>query len=150
MRATLTMAAAALALAACTSTNTIDGHQLRGTAEPPQVSVVTGLHADAPQWFKDRWRRYLELWDGSYAVLAADRNGRGTGYVYCDPGAGGLCDSHHRWSAAFKDVYYKRGALKYCVQDVRNNFPASKPDCALYAIGDKIVWEGRMPWEYVP
>ena len=138
----------ALLAAACTTTGEVEGHRVRGTAEPPtQVTVATNLHADAPQWFKDRWQRYLELWDGSYAVLAADRNGRGTGYVYCDPGAGGLCDSHHRWSAAFKDVYYKRGALKYCVQDVRNNFPAFKPDCALYAIGDKIVWKGPLPWE---
>lgn len=102
MKAALTIIGAiTLVLAACTTSNTIDGHQVHGTAEAP-VLVATDLHASAPQWFKDRWRRYLEVSDGSYAVLAADRNGRGTGYVYCDPGSGGLCDSHRRWTAAFK------------------------------------------------
>ena len=105
------------------------------------------LHARAPQWFRDRWRQYLKIADGGYAVLAADRNGRGTGYVYCDPGSGALCDSHHRWTAAFKDANYKYPALRYCFNDVRNNYPAEKPDCAVYAIKDAIVWEGAMPWE---
>lgn len=149
MKAALTIiGAATLALGACTSTSTIDGHQVQGTAEvPAQRTVATDLHASAPQWFKDRWRRYIEIADGSYAVLAADRNGRGTGYVYCDPGSGGLCDSHHRWSAAFKDANYKYPALRYCANDVRNNYPAAKPDCAIYAITNKIVWTGPLPWE---
>ena len=36
-----------------------------------------------------------------------------------------------------------RRALDFCMQDVRNNFPALKPDCALYAIEEKIVWQER-------
>ena len=138
---------AILLLAACTTSNTMEGHQVRGTAEAPQRALATDLHASAPQWFKDRWRQYLRAADGGYAVLAADRNGRGTGYVYCDPGAGGLCDNHRSWNAAFKDTNYKYPALRYCANDVRSNYPAERPDCAVYAIQDKIVWTGPMPWE---
>ena len=138
---------AALVVTACTTTGEMEGQRIRGTASPPtQEAFATDLHADAPQWFKETWRRYLELSDGNYGVMAADRNGRGAGYVYCDPGSGGLCKSHHKWSATFKDVNYKRRALNFCVQHVRENYPALKPDCALYAITDKIVWKGPMPW----
>ena len=141
---------AALVVTGCTTTGEMEGHRIRGTATPPmQVAVATDLHADAPQWFKDRWRHYLETSDGNYAVLALDRNARGAGFVYCDPAAGGLCKNHRSWSAAFKDVNYKHRARNICVQDVRNNYPALKPDCAIYAIQDKIVWKGPMPWSVV-
>ena len=137
-----------LVLAACTSTGEIEGHQIRGTAVlQPKVVIATDLHADAPQWFKDRWRQYLERSDGNYAVLAADRNSRGTGFVYCDPAAGGLCKNHQSWSQAFKDVNYKNRAINICKQDVRNDYPAFKPECAIYAIVEKIVWKGPMPWD---
>ncbi len=137
----------ALLATACTTTGEVEGHRVRGTAEPPtQVTVATNLHADAPQWFKVTWRRYLELADGNYGVMAADRNGRGAGSVYCGQGYGGLCRNHHSWSKAFKDIYYSR-ALNNCTEHVRINFPALKPDCAIYAIQDKIVWKGKMPWK---
>ena len=142
-------AAAMLVLASCVSSNTIEGHQVRGTAEvPAKQTVKTDLHASAPQWFKDHWQRYLRDADGNYAVFAADRNGRGTGYIYCAPGYGIRCSgSGAGWTSAFKDTEYKYPAVRRCEQIVRRDFPALKPDCAIYAIKDTIVWKGRMPWE---
>ena len=147
MKAAIFVGAALLALAACTTTGEIEGHKVRGTAPQMQATITTDLHADAPQWFKDRWQHYLGTADGNYAVLAADRNGRGTGYVYCSPGYGGLCRGDAGWNQAFKDANYKYPALRYCAQDVKNNFPAARPDCAIYAIKDKIVWKGKLPWK---
>lgn len=147
MKAAIIVGAALLALAACTTTGEIEGHKVRGTVPQEQATTTTDLHAEAPQWFKDRWQNYLRIADGNYAVLAVDRNSRGTGYVYCAPGYGGLCRGNAGWTQAFKDTNYKYPALRYCAQDVKNNFPAEKPDCAIYAIKDKIVWQGNLPWE---
>lgn len=177
--------AAALALAACTTSNTIDGHQVRGTASPetpvekaarefneqvgaivaeaygddPQVQAEIrklreertaagenpgNLHVGAPQWFRDGWRRYLNDADGRYAVLAVDRNARGWGYVYCrGAGCHRLEGAQHK---SWKDTEYKHKALESCRGNVREYAPAHRPDCQIYAIKDKIVWEGKMPW----
>ena len=144
MRTAIVMGVAALALAACTTSNTIDGHQVRATAEPP-VEIVSDnyLHRGAPQWFKDYWARYLRQAEG-YGVLAVDRNGRGAMYVYCMQS----CQNANLASARGSiDVNYKHRALKDCAEYVRQEYPAEKPACEIYAIKDKIVWKGRMPWE---
>ena len=71
----------AMLTAACASTGEIDGHRIRCTAAPPveQPTFADDLHQNAPAWFIDWWRRYLDHADGRYAVLAVDRNGRGWG-----------------------------------------------------------------------
>lgn len=176
---------AAVTLAACTTSNTIDGHQIRGTATPetpveqaarefwedvgrdvadaygddPQVQAAIkarqaerrvtedsrDLHRHAPAWMRERWAEYLELAAGSYAVLALDRNGNGVGVTYCRGSkCGGPMTSTGR---SWRDVHYKHGALDNCRESVRNFAPAERPDCAIYAVKDKIVWKGRMPWE---
>lgn len=137
----------AMLVAACVSTGEIDGHRIRGTAAPPveQPMVANDLHQDAPAWFIDGWHRYLDDADGRYAVLAVDRNGRGWGYVYCASGGCQTLDGAQNKS--WKDLKYHHGALDFCRKNVRENFPAYKPNCAIYAIKDKIVWEGRFPWE---
>ena len=181
----ISVLAAAVALAACTPPNTIDGHQVRGTAAPetpveqsarefneqvgtiiaeaygddPQVQAKIrklraelaasenpgNLHAGAPQWFRDGWRRYLNDADGRYAVLAVDRNARGWGYVYCrGAGCHQLEGARNR---SWKDVEYTNRALESCRENVREYSLAHRPECAIYAIKDKIVWEGPMPWE---
>ena len=148
MRRTLIMAAAALALAACTTSNTIEGQRVRAVAETvtERVEVTGGLHDRAPTWFKNYWREYLARAAGGYATMAVDRKARGLFYVYCSDGG---CSQmrHDASSRSFIDVNYKHGALKGCRENVRHNHPAEKPDCAIYAINNKIVWKGRMPWE---
>ena len=99
-----------------------------------------------PAWFKEYWRGYLRQAEGGYAVLALDRNGRGAFYVYC--GAGPACQTLNLGGAkTFSDVHYKHEALKRCHGQVRKQYPAVKPDCAIYAIKNKIVWQGKLPWE---
>ena len=145
MRAAIVIGVAGFALAACTTSNTIDGHQVRGTAEAPVQAAATDLHADAPQWFRDGWRSYLNDADGRYAVLAVDRNARGWGYVYCNS-----ADCHRLEGASnkfWKDTQYTHKALDLCRGNVREYQPAHRADCAIYAIKDKIVWEGKMPWQ---
>lgn len=144
---TAVLGAALLATACVTTTGEIEGHKVRGTAEPTvyQLTVADGLHAHAPQWFKDGWSRYLRDADGRYAVLAVDRNARGWGYVYCR-----AADCHALEGAghqSHKDLRYKHKALDLCRGNVREYQPAHRPNCAIYAIKDKIVWEGKMPWE---
>ena len=112
-----------------------------------QNPAFNDLHACAPPQVKNLWNRYLAHADGRYAVLAMDRNMRGAGYVYC---TGHMCYAvEHRISniSPPKDVTYTLGALENCRKNVRENHPVMKPDCAIYAIKDKIVWRGRMPWE---
>ena len=100
---------------------------------------------NAPRWFKDGWRNYMEhLEQGGFAILAMDKNALGWGYVYC---LGGGCNSNILPQArSFIEVNYKHGALKYCRENVRSQHPAAKPDCAIFAINDEIVWQGPMPW----
>ena len=138
----------AMLVTACVSTGEIEGHKVRATAQNSVVQTTvtdTGIHAGAPQWFRDYFGEYLARVPGSYVVMAIDRKLRGAFYVYC---AGGGCHElitgQHR---SFKDVQYKHRALEGCREQVRREFPAEKPACAIYAIRDKIVWEGLMPWE---
>ena len=142
------LAVASLA-AACVNTGEIEGHKIRATDATTitQTTVThTGIHADAPQWFKDYWVEFLDHGQAGYAVMAVDRRLRGASYVYCRSGG---CQqlrgagAHKGW----KDVNYKHGALKGCRENVRENYPAAKPACAIYAISDKIVWKGPLPWE---
>lgn len=180
MRTAIIIGAALLA-AACTTSNTIDGHQVRGTAAPetpvtqaarefnehwaeiigpmvkddPQVQAAIAelraaenpadLHSRAPRWFRDGWNRYLRDADGRYAVLAVDRNARGWGYVFCRAADCHLLEGNQHRS--HKDLRYRRAALELCRKNVREHQPAHRPDCAVYAIKDKIVWKGPMPWE---
>ena len=178
-------AAVMLALSACTTKNTIDGHQVRGTApletpvekaarefdehvgkivadaygDDPKIQAEVkklrakrastedpgNLHRDAPGWMHSWWEKYLGHAAGGYAVFALDRNGHGAGYMYC---RGSHCQGPlDPGSKSWRDVNYKHGALKLCKQHVRENFPAERPRCAIYAIKDRIVWKGRMPWE---
>ena len=55
-----------------------------------------------------------------------------------------LSPSMHK---SWKDVHYKHWTLKQCRELVRKHCPGRKPDCAIYAIRDKIVWKGALPWE---
>ena len=137
----------ALLATACVSTGEIDGHRIRGTAEPTVRLLTTadGLQAHAPQWFKDGWVRYLGDAQGRYAVLAVDRNGIGWGYVYCQSIGCHLLEGAQNKS--WKDLRYKSKALELCRKNVREYYPARRPECEIYAIKDKIVWEGALPWE---
>ena len=99
-----------------------------------------------PQWFKDFWREYLGHAESAYAVMAVDRNLCGAQYRYCaGSGCGQMLNpSMHR---SFKDVHYKHWTLSQCREVARKHCPDKKPECAMYAIRDKIVWEGPMPWQ---
>ncbi|MDE0387446.1 MAG: hypothetical protein OXI75_01995 [Rhodospirillales bacterium] len=44
------------------------------------------------------------------------------------------------------DVHYTYRALERCREAVAEAHPADRPDCALYAIKDKIIWQGPLPW----
>lgn len=151
MRASIVAAAGAVAiltLAACTTSNTVEGQRVRAVAETvtERVEVSGGFHARAPQWFKDYWRAYLAHAEGGYATMAVDRNARGAFYVYCGPGGGCAQMRNNASTRSFTDVSYKHRALKECRAHVRREFPTVKPECAIYAINNKIVWKGRLPW----
>ena len=138
----------ALLAAACVSTGEVDGYKIRakGATTVTQTRVThTGIHASAPRWFKDGWRHYLTTANDRYAVLAVDRNARGWGFVYCRASDCYLLEGagHESW----KDVRYKHKALNLCRENVKEYYPAYRPKCAIYAIGDKIVWKGPLPWE---
>lgn len=140
-RATLIAALAAVALAACTPITHVEGHKIRATA-----ASAGALHAGAPDWFRAWWSDYLRhARPGGYAVLALDRNGRGGWYVYCATGGCHVLD--HPSARPVRDVHYTYKALERCRGAVAEAHPADRPDCALYAIKDKIVWQGALPWE---
>ena len=140
LRAALIVALAAAALAACTPPTHVEGHKIRATAATADV-----LHEGAPAWFTEWWGDYLHRARGGHAVLALDRNGRGGWYVYCGTGGCHLLDDI--WAGPIKDVHYEHRALKLCRAGVAKAHPAARPACALYAIKDKIVWRGPLPWE---
>ena len=148
MRATFIMGAALLlVLAACETGTQIEGHKIRATAGAvtKTVAVSDGVHEHAPAWFKGEWREYLRRIEGSYGVLALDTQARGSWYIYCNEGP--ACRTLDLGSAkSFSEVNYKHGALKGCRARVRRNHPTVVPDCSIYAIKDKIVWQGPMPW----
>ena len=140
LRAAPIVALAAAALAACTPPTHIEGHKIRATA-----ASAPALHEEAPARFTNWWGDYLRRAQGGYAVLALDRNGRGGWYVYCGTGGCHLLD--HIRAGPIKDVQYEHRALRLCRAGVAKAHPAARPDCALYAIEDKIVWQGPLPWE---
>ena len=140
------IALALAALAACTAPTHVESLQIRADAGSAggQAALAQGLHAGAPAWFSPWWHDYLHRAQAGYAVLALDRNGRGGWYVYCATAGCHLLD--HPWSRSIKDVYYKHRALERCRARIAHVHPAARPACALYAIRDKIVWQGRPPW----
>ena len=140
LRAALIVALAAAALAACAPPTHVEGHKIRATA-----ASAPALHQGAPAWFTDWWGNYLRRARGGYAVLALDRNGRGGWYVYCGTGGCHLLD--HIRAGPIKDVQYEHRALRLCREGVAKVHPAARPSCALYAIENKIVWQGPLPWE---
>ena len=139
-RAALIVVLAAAVLAACTAPTHIEGQRIRATA-----ASAEGLHAEAPAWFTAWWGDYLRHARSGYAVLALDRNGRGGWYVYC--GTLGCHVLDHVSARPIRDVHYRYPALEHCREAIAKAHPAARPDCAIYAIGDKIVWQGPLPWE---
>ena len=141
LRAALIVALAAATLAACTPPTHVEGHKIRATA-----ATAAALHERAPAWFTVWWGDYLRYArPGGYAVLALDRNGQGGWYVYC--GTLGCHVLDHAFARGVRDVHYKYRALERCREALARAHPAVHPDCALYAIKDKIVWQGPLPWE---
>ena len=123
--------------------------EARKSTEVKRQEVATSandLNVGPPQWFKDYWQEYLGYAERAYAVIAVDRSLCGAQYRYCLGGGcqGMLSPSMHK---SWKDVHYKHWTLKQCRELVRKHCPGRKPDCAIYAIRDKIVWKGALPWE---
>ena len=139
-RAALILVLAAAVLAACTAPTHIEGQRIRATA-----GSAEGLHAEAPAWFAAWWGDYLRHARSGYAVLALDRNGEGGWYVYCGTVACHVLD--YVSARPIRDVHYRYPALERCREEIAKAHPAARPDCAIYAIGDKIVWQGPLPWE---
>ena len=110
-------------------------------------SELRKLRSIAPDWFHQVWEQYAGLVKNSYGVMAVDRNLRGMGSIYCGPSGGCRELAAAGQNRTFKDVHYKHAAIKRCREIVRREFPAEKPACAIFAIKDKIVWKGRLPWE---
>ena len=122
------------ALAACGGGGVWDQKE-RGTAAE--------LHENAPQRFKNIWNNYQKLKNADpsgFGVLALDRNLNGGGVVYCVRYCG------NQTIGGTTILEWRAKALQHCRQDVRNNAPGKKPDCAIYAVDDKIVWTGPLPW----
>ena len=130
----------AVVLAGCAAPTHIEGHKIRATA-----ASAGALHEGAPAWFKTWWDDYLSHARRGYAVLALDRNGQGGWYVFC--GTSGCRVLNHVLVQSIRDVHYKFPALERCREGIGKAGPATAPDCAIYAIRDKIVWEGPLPWE---
>ena len=147
MRMVIAVVSAAAALAACAAPTHIDGHRIRAIAGSGagQAAHADDLHAGAPAWFTDWWGAYLRHARGGHAVLALDRAGHGGWYVYC--GTAGCHILDQAWTRSVRDVHYTYRALEHCRMRVVTADPAASPDCAIYAIGDKIVWQGPLPWE---
>ena len=131
---------AAVVLAACTAPTHIEGQRIRATADSADA-----LHAGAPAWFTAWWGDYLSQARSGYAVLALDRGGGGGWYVYCGTLACHVLD--HVSVRPIRDVHYRFPALEHCREAVAKAHPAARPDCAVYAIRDRIVWQGPLPWE---
>ena len=122
----------AASLMACASPTLVYGHD---TDDDP--------HKGAPVWFHDTWHEYLSYADDRYAILAVDRNGRGSAVIWC---GGGGCHWLDGAAARSQRDLFKHKALKLCRQSVREIHPTVKPDCDIYAIKDKIVWPHASPW----
>ena len=129
------VAALGLTLAACSrdASMSVLSQKERGTAAE--------LHENAPQKFKNIWERYQKTKNADpsgFGILALDRNLNGGGILYCWR----YCN--HVTPTAISQ--WRGEALQRCQREVRDNAPAEKPDCAVYAVGDKIVWTGPLPW----
>ena len=137
----------ALVVAGCTAEDTVLGHKVRATAQSVQQTTATGTDvlAGAPRSTRDGWQQYLGRVQGRFGIFALDRNTGSSAYVYC------IAADCNRWRSASAranvEVHYKHGALKACRELVREHYPGERPDCAIFAINDKIVWEGDYPWE---
>ena len=140
IRAALIALLAAALLAACAPATHIEGHKIRATA-----ATAAALHEGAPPWFAAWWGEYLTRARGGYAVLALDRNGQGGWYVFC--ATGGCHVLNYVGVQSIRDVHYKFPVLKRCREAIAKAGSATAPDCAIYAIKDRIVWQGPLPWE---
>ena len=140
LRPALIVVLAAAVLAGCAAPTHIEGHRIRATA-----ASTDALHEGAPAWFTAWWGDYLDHARRGYAVLALDRNGQGGWYVFC--GTTGCQVLDHVLVQSIRDVHYKFPALERCREGIGKAGPATAPDCAIYAIRDKIVWEGPLPWK---
>ena len=125
--------AVALVLAACVTTK--EAQQRAQRAEQ--------IHAGAPAWFQEYWRKYEVDRRGQYGIMALDRQGRAAAYYYCTTNCHNANMPQLR---AWMDVNFKHAALDQCRQHVRENNPGQKPACAVYAIKGEIVWKGALPW----
>ena len=121
-----------LMLAAC-GQSTFDRANLDRNAE---------LHAGAPAVFKLGWKRYQEQAQGRFGIFALDKRARGMGWTWCVQGCGLLLGNQNQ---AIKSLWATQ-AVGQCEKVVRENFPTERPDCAVYALRDKVVWEPPFPW----
>lgn len=124
-----------LTLAACSrdASMSVLSQKERGTAAE--------LHENAPQRFKDIWERYQKSKNADpsgFGILALDRNLNGAWILYCWR----YCNLMSPTAIS----QWRGEALRGCRKNVRENAPAKKSDCAVYAVGDKIVWTGPLPW----
>lgn len=144
-RAAITALALAV-LAACAASSQVVGPKSGADAGSAggQAATVESLQAGAPAWFSPWWQDYLRRAQAGYAVLALDRNGRGGWYVYC--GTDGCHHLDHVRARSITDVHYGYRALDYCRERIAQAHPGARPDCALFAIRDRIVWQGPPPW----
>ena len=74
-----------------------------------------------------------------------DRNGQGGWYVYC--GTLGCHVLDYVSAQPIRDVHYTYPALERCREEIVKAVPSTAPGCAIYAIRDRIVWQGPLPWE---
>ena len=131
---------AAAVLAACAAPTHIEGQRIRATADS-----AGDLHAAAPDWFAAWWGDYLRHARQGYAVLALDRGGLGGWYIYC--GTLGCHVLDQVSARPVRDVHYRYPALEHCREEIAKAHPAARAECAIYAIRDRIVWQGPLPWE---
>ena len=167
MKAALTIiGAAALALTACTSTGTIEGHKVRGTAPVADASQVEDPVAKAAREF---WGHVAEDVVKAYGTSPEEQR---QGIYSRDPNIqaaverGILRDAVIELAATPQVIVavdrQMRGAgyaycrdacgniamaLSSCNLTVQKRRPGEMPDCAVYAVDRRIVWKGKMPWE---
>ena len=125
--------ALALTVAACVTTK--DAQQ--------RIDRAGEIHRSAPAAFVDIWHQYLNDADGRYGIFAIDRNLRGSGWYYCTSGCQALFGNQSR---SIKSLWAHR-AREQCEKSVRRQFPSVRPQCAIYAIKDEVVWPHPIPWQ---
>ena len=108
-------------------------------------SALHGLQPMAPSWFWSYWHNYVIRSQQSPAALAVDRNFHAVFGTFCtDRECQDLIRAEHV-SAAQRYVIGE--ALEKCARQVSTTRSGERPDCALFAVGNAIVWQGRLPWE---